>query len=53
MLPEERREARAGVEARDAEPVDRPVLADEGGGLKVSDEGVVFDGERHGLTHPL
>ena len=38
-------EARARVEPREAEPVDRPVAADQRGRLRVSDEGVVFDAE--------
>ena len=43
---EQRREARARVEAREAAPVDRPVAADERGGLQVADEGVVLDPHR-------
>ena len=41
--PEERREAGAGVEAREAAPVDRAVAADERRRLQVADERVVLD----------
>ncbi len=34
------------VEARPAEPVDRPVAADERGGFAVADQGIVFDARR-------
>jgi hypothetical protein len=46
-VAQQRREAGGRVEARQAEPVDRAVLADERRGLRVADEGVVLDGERH------
>ena len=45
--PEERGEERVRVEAREAEPVDRSVLADEREAAEVSDDGVVFDAGRH------
>jgi hypothetical protein len=45
---EERREASAGVEARESEPVDGPVAPHQRGPLAVADEGVVFDTECHG-----
>ena len=41
--PEQRREARARVEAREAAPVDRPLAVDQRGGLQVADQGVVLD----------
>ena len=43
LVSQERREARAGIESWDAEPVDRPVVGDEGRGLGVSDERVLLD----------
>jgi hypothetical protein len=43
-------EARAGVEAGEAAPVDRPVDADERARLQVADEGVVLDPRRHGVN---
>ena len=45
--PEERREAGFGVEVGEAEPVDRAVARDEGGGLEIADHPVVLD-PRHG-----
>jgi hypothetical protein len=30
-----------------AEPVDRPVAADEGGSLRVADQSIVFDAKGH------
>src|SRR5438094_84191 len=47
LVAEERGEARAGIEAREAQPVDGPVAADEGGGLGVADERVVLDATGH------
>src|SRR4029079_4049330 len=44
---EQRREAGRTVEARPAQPVERAVAPDEGGGLAVSDEGVVLDRAGH------
>src|SRR6185437_14382351 len=41
-VAEQRREAGAGVEAWEAQPVDRAAPLDERGGLQVADEGVVF-----------
>ena len=43
-------EAGGGVEAGQAEPVDRPVLADQGGGAGVADHGVVLDRQGHPAT---
>ena len=43
LVAEQRGEARAGVEAREAEPVDRAVAADERRGLQVADQAVVLD----------
>ena len=42
-VAEERGEQRSRVEARQAEPVDRAVAADERGGLQIADEPVVLD----------
>ena len=42
-VAEQRGEDRARVEARQAEPVDAAVTADERGGLEVSDQPVVLD----------
>ena len=47
-VAEQRREAGRGVEARQAEPVDRAVAADQRSRLRVADDGVVFDGQAHG-----
>src|SRR5258708_1529753 len=46
--PEQGREAGARIEARQAEPVDRPLPRHEGAGVTVADQRVVFDGGRHG-----
>jgi hypothetical protein len=43
---EQSREAGAAVEARPTQPVDGPVTGNESGARAVSDECVVFDGER-------
>src|SRR5262249_49459331 len=52
-LAEERGEARRRVEARQAQPVDRPVAADQRGALAVADQGVVLDPRvRHLLSGP-
>ena len=42
-LAEQRGEAGAGVEAREAAPVDRPVAADERRRLQIAEERVVLD----------
>ena len=48
---EQRRKARIRVEARQAEPVDRPIPRDEGSAMAVADEGVVLkSGRGHGRT---
>ena len=47
LRPEERSEARPGIEARQAEPVHGSVAADERGRLEVSDETVVLDAGGH------
>src|SRR5204863_3896882 len=44
---EERGEAGSRVEARDAQPVDRAVAADQRGRLVVADERVVLERQRH------
>ena len=44
---EEGREAGGGVEARQAQPVDRPVPADQRRGVPVADQRVVLDGQGH------
>src|SRR5438105_2259771 len=36
------------IEPRPAEPVDRAVTPDEGGGLAVADQGIILDAGRHG-----
>ena len=46
--PEQRREARAGVETRKAEPVHRARAADERRSLQVAEERVVLDPLGHG-----
>lgn len=52
-VPEEGGEAGGRVEPRGAPPVDRSVPADESGGLKVADEGVVLDAPSHvGNSNP-
>ena len=43
----ERREARAAVEARQAEPVDRAVASNEREGLAIADDGVILDTAWH------
>ena len=47
VVAEEGREARGGVEARQAQPVDRAVGADQGGGVPVADHRVVLDRAAH------
>ena len=47
LVPQQGREARRGVKARQAQPVDRSVAADQRRGLQVADEAVVL--ERHRL----
>ena len=42
-VAEQRREDRSRVEARQAEPVDAAVAADERGGLEIADQSVVLD----------
>ncbi len=42
-VSEQRCEARAGIEPREAAPVDRAVAADERCGLEITDEAVVLD----------
>ena len=44
---EDGRQAGGGVEAREAEPVERSVAAHQCGRLQVTDEPVVLDGPRH------
>ena len=44
---EDRREHAGAVEPRQAEPVDRPVQADQGGRLQVAEQGVVLDPAGH------
>jgi len=46
-LAEQRGEAGAGIEAREATPIDRPVTADQRGRLQVPDQRIVLD-PRHG-----
>ena len=49
-VTEQRGEAGAGVEAGEAEPVDRTAAFDEGGGLQVADHRVVlYESHRHRL----
>src|SRR5688500_13114035 len=43
-------EAGAGVEPREAEPVDRSIAPDEGGGLCVTNQAIVFYTQRHVRT---
>ena len=43
LIAEQRREARIGVEAGQAEPVDRAVPAHERGGLQVADQAVILE----------
>jgi hypothetical protein len=49
-LAEERGEARRGIEARPAQPVERAVARDERGGVAVADQRVVFN--PHALLSP-
>jgi len=44
----ESRKASAGIEAGPAEPVNRAVFGDEGGGFEIADQRVVFDARGHG-----
>src|SRR5206468_5794997 len=48
--PEQRREARAGIEARPAEPVDRSIPPDERRRLAISNEGIVLDASGHDVV---
>ena len=52
VVSEQRGEARARVEAREAEPVDGPLARHERGGLQVADEAVVLDPRGHARTLP-
>ena len=45
--PQQCGEGRIRVEARETEPIDRPVLGDEREAAEVSDDGVVLDAGRH------
>ena len=45
---EQGREDRARVDAGQAQPVDRPVPADQRGGLGVPDDRMILDGQGHG-----
>ena len=47
VVAEQPGEARGGVEAGQAEPVDGAVLADQCGGVPVADQGVVLDRQGH------
>ena len=47
--PQQGGEAGPRVEAREAEPVDRPVAGDQGRRLAVADQGIVLDAQRHGV----
>ena len=49
LVTEQPREARRGVEVGQAQPVDGPVEAHQGGRMKIADDGVVLDALRHGL----
>jgi hypothetical protein len=51
-LTQQGREACGGVEARQAQPVDRAVAADERCGLCIADERVVFDAQRQAPGAP-
>src|SRR5258706_7468925 len=46
--PQQRGEAGAAVEARQAQPVDRASVRDQGRGLAVADQAVILDPLRHG-----
>jgi hypothetical protein len=50
FVAEQPGEASPGVEAGEAEPVDRPVPPDQGRGVGVPDEGIVLDGQGHAIT---
>ena len=50
---EQRREAGAGVEVRQAQPINGAVAPDKRRGLRVADEAVIFDAERHERARPL
>lgn len=43
FIAEERGKARAGIEAREAEPIDGTIAPDQSGGLAIADQGVVFN----------
>jgi hypothetical protein len=47
LVAEHLGEARGGVKARQAQPVDRAVAAHERSGMRVSDHSVVLDAEAH------
>ena len=49
---EQRREARAGVDPRDAPPVDRARVVDERHRLRVADDRVVLDARGHAMRQP-
>ena len=51
FIAEERRETGRRIEARKAQPIDGAVIANECNGFCVSDDGVVFDAERHLVPH--
>src|SRR5439155_20438093 len=40
-------EAGAGVEARQAQPIDRPVAAHQGGGVTIAEQGIILDARGH------
>src|SRR5215217_3934589 len=42
IIPEQRREARGGIEAGEAEPVDRAVSPYKSGGLQIADQAIVL-----------
>src|SRR5437870_2819503 len=53
LLPAEQRgEARARVEPRPTEPIDRPVARDERRRLAIADHRVIFDATRHADLRP-
>ena len=43
VVAEQRGEAGFGIETRPAQPVDRAVAPDQGGGLAIADQGMVLD----------
>ena len=51
VVAEDRGEARARVEAGDAQPVDRAVVGDQRRGLGVADQRVLLDPGRHSPSH--